>query len=84
MNKKDIRRAAYHLKQWSDVLNNAYKGGNADSEANSSIAALAEAKEMADLSKKLYALARATNKMPNERNSGAAEGGPAGMEGSTQ
>ena len=65
MNKKDIRRAAYHLKQWADVLNDSYKGGNADSADDSSVAALAEAKEMAELSKKLYALARATNKVPN-------------------
>lgn len=64
MNKKDIRRAAYHLKQWADVLNDSYRGGNTDSSDESSIAALAEAKEMADLSKKLYALAR-ENKVPN-------------------
>lgn len=53
MTKKDIRRAAYRLKQWSDVLLDSYKNGGTEADA-----ALEEAAEMADLSKKLYAMAR--------------------------
>ena len=53
MTKKEIRRAAYHLKSWADVLMDSHKDGSIESEA-----ALSEASEMADLSKKLYAMAR--------------------------
>lgn len=53
MTKKDIRRAAYRLKQWSDVLFVVHREGGPKAAT-----ALAEAEEMHDLSKKLYAMAR--------------------------
>lgn len=54
MTKKEIRRAAYHLKQWAGVVNEACRDGS----IKESEAALADAQEMAGLSAKLYALAR--------------------------
>lgn len=54
MTKKEIRRAAFHLKQWAGVVKEACRDGSVEE----SEAALAEAQEMAGLSTKLYAMAR--------------------------
>lgn len=67
MTQKDLKRSAYHLKQWSDVLLRSYKQGYVG-ETNPD-AILDEAEEMAALSKKLYALARSL-KTPNVEVSG--------------